>query len=169
MTELLPDAATSGTPGFTNDGVTVENTGSSIGGQEEGRVVGKVGAPQTKKKAGPPPDPVAALRGWMETGETWDGEPLHLGEMAFMLKVMFRKYDAAVSQASVIAEEKPNVNGQPVDGDFVWDLTPHWKTRASAVVREHGDNPDALRHILTVDSSRGVQKAAQKRLDEIAA
>jgi len=171
LEDLLPDAATSGTPVFVNAGVEVGNAGSSIGGADDGRVVGKVGGSPATPEADPGPalaDAEGALRAFVNGGPA--PHPSHLKGL---LRTFLRKYDAAKAQASVIAEEKASeekASGQPVpEAEIEWDLSRHWKVREGDALRDFGHNPDALRQILAVEPSAGVKKAIQKRLGELGA
>jgi hypothetical protein len=182
LSELLPDAVSSGRPAatFNNDGVQVTSGGSPVGGQEEGVVIGKIGSAPAEKAQ--PLDKNAqalegALRKWATTGETWDGKPVHLGELAVMAKSVLRDLDAtrrklaAAQSAPVDLPEPPEEEEPeplpPVEGGIEWDTTLHWKKREMIALNDYGQDPDALRQILELEPSAGVKKAISARLDEL--
>lgn len=184
LTDILPDAISTGRPKagvFKDEGVKVVSTGSSVGGQEEGRVISKVGSGPIAQPQKSIPDPEAALREWASSGKA-NGQALNLREVAGLVKLVMRKVDSLRSEnaslktdlevlkaASVDPAEVEDVwNGDPDPTEVVanWDMTPHWKTRAVKVVSEYGDNPEILKGILAIEAS-GVKKAIEKRLTQL--
>lgn len=167
LQDLLPDAATSGRPPtglFRDQGVKVGNAGSTVGGQEEGEVVSKVGAPPKNRKL--PPDSEAGLRTWVESGSSWDDQPVTLADVRVLLRTYFRKLDASIPKQSPPAKEEVAVAApekKPSSSPIVWDLTAHWKTREKNVESYKG-NPTALSEILKIENSPAVKKAAQALL-----
>lgn len=155
LEDLLPDAASAGVPEgtFKNDGVEVMSAGSSIGGAEEGVVVGKI-AEAAKRVL--PKDFGAALRQWVNTGETWDGEPMTQEIFKTLAKWALRKIDAL----SATVEADPEPEEAPA---FEWDTSPHWKRRVIKA-NEYAGDPDTLRAILAAESSPGVLKEVNKLL-----
>jgi len=180
LADLLPDAASSNTPEpgiFVNDGVEVGSAGSSIGGQDDGRVVGKVGeAPrkvsQDLDRNGPALE--GALRKWVDTDETWDGKPASLGEVKIMAKSALRSLAAARSELRALkeaapAEKAPETKGAASSPAFSWDLKTHWRTRQKVALNDHGDDPKMLTAIMAAENSDAVKKAVGARLAELGA
>jgi len=167
-------------PDNPREGVTVTG-GSSIGGEETGRVVGRVSreertpAPQVgpaptprpaasrKGRRSLPKDATAALREWVFEGETWDGQPMDMKSVRTLLGKHFRTLDTntMVSRAEAAASEPAAPQDEPV-----WNLSLHWKTRESRV-RHHAENEEVLQWILDNDSSNAVKKKARRFLEDL--
>jgi len=160
LSELLPDAASS--PSFENTGVQVSSGGSSIGSQEDGEVVSKVG--EARKKTPPPTDVEEAFRTFAETGKMWPGaEPNHFRPM---LRTFLRKYDAAVAQAAFVAKVDPTTEADELEpSPLNWDITTHWKSREKLVLAM--DDIEDLRELLNIENSAGVLKAINRRIEEL--
>jgi hypothetical protein len=182
LQDLLPDAASSETPEpgvFSNDGVQVSSAGSSVGGQDEGQVVSKVGEPRPVSKDLDRNTSAleAALRSWALKGQTWDGKPAHLGEIQVMAKSVLRSLDAIRSElAALKAAPTAEPSEEEVVQDevlhnpaFTWDTSAHWRTRLKTALDDHGDDPETLQAILIAENSDGVKKGVQARLDELSA
>jgi hypothetical protein len=175
LTELLPNAASSDRPEpgvFENDGVQVGSAGSSVGGQDDGVVISKVGASEALGFDRSSAALEGALRKWATTGETWNGKPVHLGEMKMMVESVLSSLDAArqklrdpVGEPAEKPETPTDEVGAPSFAD--WDTTVHWKKRQAKALNEFGDDPSALRAILAVENSAGVKKAINERLREL--
>lgn len=179
LQDLLPDAASSKTPEpgvFENDGVQVSSAGSSVGSQEDGVVVGKVGEPRAVSKD---LDRSAsalekALRSWAETGKTWDGKPPALLEIAVMVKSVLRSLDLARNEVVSLTAQVEALQATPkadavaeAPTEFEWDLATHWKTRQKSALNEYGDDAEALNAILAAENSAAVKKAVTARLAEL--
>jgi hypothetical protein len=180
LQDLLPDAASSETPEpgvFSNDGVQVSSAGSSVGGQDEGQVVSKVGEPRPVSKDLDRNTSAleAALRSWALKGQTWDGKPASLAEVQVMAKSVLRTLDAirselAALKAAPAEEPDPEKEAQDEVLDspaFAWDTSLHWRTRLKTALDDHGNDPETLQAILVAENSDGVKKGVQARLDEL--
>lgn len=186
--DLLPDAATARPPMrvYANDGVRTSSGGSSVGGQEDGVVIGKVGGTQ---KATPsrhavqedeeeetllPEDPIfreKALRRWAQTGKTWNGQPVSLRDLSLLALTVLSTLDSVRSaqKAEVATSNKPAPAQQaPASfaGEFAWDLTAHWKTRKAGLL-QYSSDPETLRSIYALESSGGVKKAIEAMLQDL--
>jgi hypothetical protein len=191
LQELLPDAASSETPEpgiFDDDGVQVSSGGgSTVGGSDDGVVVGKIGEPREgfidlTKNA---PALESALRIWAQTGRTWNGEALRLNELQVMVRSALLSLDSArdevaemkeaasvldaIVQAATPVEESEEDAPAPVSKTLSWDLKTHWRTRQRVALNDHGNDPEALQAILGAESSTAVKKAVQARLNELRA
>lgn len=184
LTDLLPEAVSSGRPAatFNNDGVQVSAGGSPVGGQEEGVVISKIGSAPPEKVEKLDRSAAAlenALRKWAESGETWDGNPVHLGELSVMIKSVLRDLDTtrrklAAAQSAPVDLPEPPEEDEPAPlplpgGNVEWDTTLHWKKREMIALTDYGQDPVALQQILAQEPSAGVQKAIRARLDELEA
>jgi len=171
LEDLLPEAASAG---FKDVKAQVSSAGSTVGGEEQGVEISKIGAPKIPRK--PPADAEAALRGWVATGASWDDQPVSLADVRVLLKTIFRKFDVFRSAAEsavrevkskeeVPEEEKPIVNDSspdPLTG--VWDISAHWKLRCKWA-RALADDVDALKAILELDPSGGVKNQVNELLE----
>ena len=176
LADLLPDAASSDTPKpgiFQNDGVHVASGASVVGDQGDGVVVRRVAS------ASPGLDRNSealekALRGWADTGKTWDGKPVNLSDMTVMVKSVLRQLAVVRAAAQRVIDAVPEevlVFEAAADSEgsapFEWDLTAHWKTRHSTAINKYKDDPEALQAIISAENSKAVIKAAQARLSEL--
>ena len=138
---------------FQNDGVSVSSGGSSIGGQEEGVVVGKIGQ---QAPAEPELKSIDDLRVWADENK---------GSVARMVKTLFRKYDAAYAQAAVVKEQQETGKATPPQApDFEWDMNTHWKSREKLVRTEYKDELNTLLAIKDIETSKGVLKAVDEMI-----
>ncbi len=183
--DILPEAATARPPKrvYANEGVSTSSGGSSVGGQEEGVVIGKVG---TRPQAVPPqrapvqiledeeeesllPEDFAfrvkALRRWAQTGKTWNGQPVSLRDLSLMANTVLDALEAAHSVPKIPAPKAQEVVGVSTE-DFAWDVTSHWKTR-KASLQKYASNPEALRRIYSLDNSGGVKKAIEEMMEDL--
>lgn len=172
LTDLLPDAESSGRPEgtFVNDGVAVSSAGSSVGGSDDGVIIGSV----DRKAAAAPVDKNTealenALRSWADTGTTWNGKPVDLADMSVMVKATLRSLDAARSNVAAAPPEAAPEAPTEEASEFSWDVSTHWKTRVALALGTYGDDPEALKAILELEPSAGVKKAIKARLEELAA
>lgn len=176
LEDILPNAVSSRRPAptvFRDEGVKTGSGASPVGGQEDGVVIGKVGAsrpnfsapaPQEEEESLLPEDPgfrEKALRRWAQTGKTWNGQPVSLLDLSLMALSVLGSLDALRAAPSDIPQVSPqaplNTPAPTAPGALNWDLTVHWKTRQVALT-QYKDNPDALREIYAIENSGGVKK-----------
>jgi hypothetical protein len=155
LEDLLPEAASSKKPkaGVYKEKAYTSSGASSVGGAEEGVVVARVGA---QKTSGGVPEDFADRRALLLRWASGEAPELAADAVANLVK-------------SVVGPPPftPTLTQGSGAGEFSWDLTRHWKSRQAAVMKHHMDDPDALRTIATVDSSRGVLKVVHARLTEL--
>lgn len=182
--------ATSLAENFRDEGVSVHSTQSGLGGEEHGRLVGKIGAIRTPvvaavSRAGQnppdmaiasdiPEDVVEALQVWSEYGTTPDGSAAYSEpQLQALVKLLLEKHDEALAEVSSLQElvSSEPLEFSPEPDEYVfnpeWNLGAHWKTRHSRVMTEFSKNRQALVKILAIDDSVGVQKAAQLCLSQL--
>lgn len=137
---------------FQNEGVQVSSGGSSIGGADEGVVIGKIGSQQPQVKM----ETLDDLRSWADTAK---------GDLPRLVKTLFRKFDAAYAQAAVVKEHDlvPKAEGA-ASNTFEWDTSTHWKSREKLVREEYAEDLNALLEIREVETSKGVLKAVDELL-----
>lgn len=195
--DILPEAATARPPkrAYANDGVVTSSGGSSVGGQEDGVVIGKVGV---RPNAAPkfalevqeddeeetllPEDPTfreKALRRWAQTGKTWNGQPVSLRDLSLLALTVLEALEAtrsekAASPSSTRLATKPSphtpdaelVAKLPTQVGVDWDLTAHWKTR-KASLQQYKSDSDALAKIYAIENSGGVKKTIEAMLQDL--
>ncbi len=182
LEDILPDAASSHKPNsavFTDDGIKTGSGGSRVGGQEDGVVIGKVGAPRTaisqpviqddEEESLLPEDNgfrEKALRRWAQTGKTWNGQPVSLRDLSLMALSVLEALENSRKEKPVLETPK-KVEEKVVSSEgFSWDMSPHWKTRQVAAMR-YKENPDILREIYKMENSGGVKKMIESLMEKM--
>lgn len=197
--DILPEAATARPPkrAYANDGVVTSSGGSSVGGQEDGVVIGKVGV---RPNAAPkfalevqeddeeetllPEDPTfreKALRRWAQTGKTWNGQPVSLRDLSLLALTVLEALETARS----VPKEKASTSSQnraskaspfTTDEDLVL-LTPSqrvvdWDLNAhwktrKASLQQYKGDSEALTKIYAIENSGGVKKTIEAMLQDL--
>jgi hypothetical protein len=195
--DILPEAATARPPkrAYANDGVVTSSGGSSVGGQEDGVVIGKVGV---RPNAAPkfalevqeddeeetllPEDPTfreKALRRWAQTGKTWNGQPVSLRDLSLLALTVLEALEATRSEKAaspsstrLATKSSPHtpdaelVAKLPTQDGVDWDLTAHWKTR-KASLQQYKSDSGALAKIYAIENSGGVKKTIEAMLQDL--
>lgn len=198
LEDILPDAISSRKPSpgvFKDEGIRTGSGATRVGGQEDGVVIGRVGAPRptaTPVQSSPvrsapvqeeeeeesllPEDPgfrEKALRRWAQTGKTWNGQPVsHLDLSLMALSVLdslenLRNSKVASAPAPTVASvATPAPVKAAASGEFQWDMTPHWKTRQVSVMK-YKEDPETLKVIYAIENSGGVKKMIESILEKL--
>lgn len=195
LEDILPEAVSTRLPdpaSFRNEGVKTNSGASQVGGQEEGVVIGKVGAPRPNlrvaaapavKDTSPddgevnlPEDNVfreKALRRWAQSGKTWNGQPVSLADLSLMVLSVLNTLDKIRSAPSDTPQAPSDTSQAPpvpvtqgIPLKVEWDLNPHWKTR-QANLSPFKENPQALREIYAVENSGGVKNMIEALIKDL--
>lgn len=147
----------------------------SIGGQETGEVVGKIGVSAKQKTvltdagdadrqirsldnktrtAAPPKTPLSPQKISADKSKKKEAKATDKKEKP--------KKDAAKKGASKKTESRPS--SVKLDGGVEWSLQGHWRERVKRAREIYGDQPEILQKIADVETSQGAKNAINKLL-----
>jgi len=200
LEDILPDAISYRPPApsaFKDEGIQTGSGASRVGGQEDGVVIGRVGAPRptaTPVRTAPvqtvpvqeeeeesllPEDPgfrEKALRRWAQTGKTWNGQPVsHLDLSLMALSVLdslenLRNSKVASPAAAPVLQVASVAPPAPVKAAASGEF--QWDMTPHWKTRQvslmkYKDDPETLKVIYAIENSGGVKKMIESMLEKL--